>query len=133
MPEKEITLNAIYELLQDHTARFDRLDERVDRLDERVDHIDSVQNKMALRLISIEATLAEHSAILRSVQTRLEALHGLVEELERRTGRIETEYVMITEALRRLEKRFDKLEAERLQERIAALEARVQALETAQA
>ena len=133
MPEKEITLNAIYELLQDHTARFDRLDERVDRLDERVDHIDSVQNKMALRLISIEATLAENSAILRSVQTRLEALHGLVEELARRTGRIETEYVMITEALRRLEKRFDKLEAERLQERIAALEARVQALETAQA
>ena len=64
---------------------------------------------------------------------RAHSLHGLVEELERRTGRIEQEYIMITEALRRLEGRFDKLEADRLRERIASLEARVQALETAQA
>jgi polyhydroxyalkanoate synthesis regulator phasin len=67
------------------------------------------------------------------MQVRLESLHGLVEELERRTGRIEQEYVMITEALRRLEQRFDKIEADRLKERIAAPEARVQALEAAQA
>jgi polyhydroxyalkanoate synthesis regulator phasin len=40
---------------------------------------------------------------------------------------------MITEALRRLEQRFDRLEADRLKERIAALEVRVQALETARA
>jgi hypothetical protein len=40
---------------------------------------------------------------------------------------------MITEALRRLEQRFDKIEADRLKERIAALEAREQALKTAQA
>jgi len=39
---------------------------------------------------------------------------------------------MITEALRRLEKRFDQFEAQRLNERIAALEARLLALETAQ-
>lgn len=113
--------------------RFDRMDKRFDRMDERVDRIESVQNKMALRLISVETILTEHSAILGAMQTRLNALHGLVEELERRTGRIEQEYVMITEALRRLETRFDKLEAARLQERITALEARVQALETAQA
>jgi polyhydroxyalkanoate synthesis regulator phasin len=66
------------------------------------------------------------------MQLRLESLHGLVEELERRTGRIEQEYVMITEALRRLEQRFDRIEADRLKERITSLEARVQALETAQ-
>jgi TolA-binding protein len=122
MPANEITLNTIYELLQDHTKRLDRLE-----------GMESIQNSMALRLISIEATVQEHSAMLRMMQVRLESLHGLVEELERRTGRIEQEYVMIAEALRRLEQRFDRIEAEHLKERIAALEARVQALETAQA
>jgi TolA-binding protein len=119
MSANEITLTTIYEILKDHTAQFDRME--------------SVQNSMALRLISVETTVAEHSAILRTLQIRMEVLHGLVEELERRTGRIEQEYVMITEALRRLEQRFDRIEADRLKERITALEARVQALETAQA
>jgi TolA-binding protein len=122
MSANEITLTTIYELLQDHTKRLDRLE-----------GMESVQNSIALRLISVETTLKEHSAMLQMMQVRLESLHGLVEELERRTGRIEQEYVMITEALRRLEQRFDKIEADRLKERIAALEARVQALETAQA
>ena len=122
MSANEITLTTIYELLQDHTKRLNRLE-----------GMESIQNSMALRLISIEATVKEHSAMLRTMQVRLESLHGLVEELERRTGRIEQEYVMITEALRRLEQRFDRIEADQLKERIAALEARVQALETAQA
>jgi TolA-binding protein len=121
MSANEITLTTIYELLQDHTKRPDRLE-----------GMESIQNSMALRLISIEATVKEHSAMLRTMQLRLESLHGLVEELERRTGRIEQEYVMITEALRRLEQRFDRIEADRLKERITSLEARVQALETAQ-
>jgi polyhydroxyalkanoate synthesis regulator phasin len=87
---------------------------------------------MALRLIDVEVTVKENNSMLRSMRLRLDSLHGLVEELERRSGRIEQEYVMITEALRRLEERFDRIEAERLRERIAALEARVQALETAE-
>ena len=122
MSEHEITLTTIYEILQDHTRRL-----------ERMDNIEAVQNQMAIRLINVEATLKEHSTILRSMQLRVDSLHGLVEELERRTGRIEQEYVMITEALRRLENRFDRMEAEHIQERISALEARVRALETAQA
>jgi chromosome segregation ATPase len=117
MSANEITLTTIFEILKDHTARFDRME--------------SVQNSMALRLISVETTVAEHGAILRTLQIRMEVLHGLVEELERRTGRIEQEYVMITEALRRLDQRFDRIEADRLKERITALEARIQALETA--
>jgi len=161
MPEFEVTLNTLYELLQSHTLRFDRMDERFDRMDQRFDRaderfdrmdqrfegadkrtdtieaklgrIESVQNAMALRLITVETTVLEHSSLLSSLDIRVNSLHGLVEELERRTGRIEQEYIMITEALRRLEGRFDKLEADRLRERIAALEARVQALETAQA
>jgi chromosome segregation ATPase len=146
MSSNEITLTAIYEILKDHTARFDRMDERFNRLDQRFDAMDqrlgssdkrvdsleakfdrfeSVQNSMALRLISVETTVKEHSAMLQTMQLRLDSLHGLAEKLERRTGRIEQEYV--------LEQRFDRMAANRLQERIAALEARVQALETAQA
>ena len=126
MSANEITLTTIFEILKDHTARFDRMDQRFERLE-------TVQNAMALRLISVETTVKEHSSMLQTMQLRLDSLHGLAEKLERRTGRIDQEYVMITEALRRLEQRFDRIEAERLKERIAALEARVQALETAQA
>jgi len=157
MPDHEITLTTIYEILQDHSRTLQDhtrtlqdhtrmlqdhgrmlhdhgrlLQDHTGRLD-RLDHIDSVQSTMALRLIDIEATVKEHSIVLRSMQFRLDSLHGLVEVLERRTGRIEQEYVMITEALRRLESRFDSIEAERLKERIDALEARIQALETTQA
>jgi len=173
MSANEITLNTIFEILKDHTARFDRMDQRFDGVDKRLDHMDerfdrvdkrldriderfdgvdkrfqnsdkrvdsleakfdrfeSVQNAMALRLISVETTVKENSVTLQTMQLRLDSLHGLAEKLERRTGRIEQEYVMITEALRRLEQRFDRIEANRLQERIASLEARVQALETA--
>lgn len=126
MSANEITLTTIFEILKDHTARFDRMDQRFERLE-------TVQNAMALRLISVETTVKEHSSMLQTMQLRLDSLHGLAEKLERRTGRIDQEYVMITEALRRLEQSFDRIEAERLKERIAALEARVQALETAQA
>jgi chromosome segregation ATPase len=156
MPDNEITLTTIYEILQDHTGilqdhtrtlqehsrmmqehsrilqdHTSLLQDHTGRLD-RLDHIESVQNKMALRLIDVEVTVKENNSMLRSMRLRLDSLHGLVEELERRSGRIEQEYVMITEALRRLEERFDRIEAERLRERIAALEARVQALETAE-
>ena len=181
MSANEITLTTIYEILKDHTARFDRMDQRFDGMDQRFDRMDqrfdgmdqrfdrmdqrfdasdkrveglearfdasnkrvdsleaqfdrfeSVQNSIALRLISVETTVKEHSTILQTMRLRLDSLHGLTEKLERRTGRIEQEYVMITEALRRLEQRFDRIEANHLQERIAALEARVQALETSQ-
>jgi len=140
MSANEITLNTIYEILKDHTARFDRIDQRfdasnkrVDGLEARFDRLEPVVNAIALRLISVETTVKEHSVALRTMGLRLDSLHGLVEKLELRTGRIEQEYAMITEALRRLEQRFDRMEADRLKERIAALEARVQALETAQA
>jgi len=113
-------------------ARFDASNKRVDSLEAQFDRFESVQNSIALRLISVETTVKEHSTMLQTMRLRLDSLHGLTEKLERRTGRIEQEYVMITEALRRLEQRFDRIEANHLQERIAALEARVQALETSQ-
>src|SRR5438874_189224 len=101
MAEQEITLTKIYELLQEHSARFDGMDQRLDRLDlrldgsdkrvdgleSRLDRIDSVQSVMALRLISVETILNYHSTLLQSLRLRVDSLHGLVEELERRTGR----------------------------------------------
>ena len=78
-----------------------------------------------------ENRMDSHEAILTSLQERVDALHGLVEKLELRTARIEQEYVMITAALKRLEGRFDAFEAQILNERIAALESRVSALESA--
>jgi len=113
-------------------ARFDASNKRVDGFEAQFDRFESVQNSIALRLISVETSVKEHGSMLQTMQLRLDSLHGLTEKLERRTSRIEQEYVMITEALRRLEQRFDRIEANRLQERIAALEARVQALETSQ-
>jgi hypothetical protein len=49
-----------------------------------------------------------------------------------RTERLEQEYTMITAALKRLELRFDNLEAALLVQRIEALEKRVTALESIQ-
>lgn len=85
----------------------------------------------SVRLISIESILKDHSFILASLQGRVEALHGLVERLDVRVGRLVQEYTMITAALRRLEMRFDPLEAQRLDARITELESRVTALEAA--
>jgi len=124
MSVNEITLTTIYEILKDHSARFDRMDQGFESLV-------TVQNAGAIRLISVETTVKKHSSILRTMQLRLDLLHGVVAELERRTGRTRQEFVMITEALCRLEQGFDQIEAHRLQERITALEARVQALQTA--
>jgi len=99
--------------------------------DKRFDSFESLQRTMAIRIVSIESKLEEHTAILRPLRERLESLHGLCEKLDMRVGRLEQEYVMITAALRRLETRFDPLEADRLRERIIALESRVSALESA--
>jgi hypothetical protein len=76
--------------------------------------METLQKTMAVRLISIERILKDHSSILASLQERVEALHGLLERLDVR-----------------VEARFDALEAERLAERITALESRVTALEAA--
>src|SRR5712671_1975245 len=109
MAEHEITLTTIYDILQDSTRFLQphtRLFQDHTRRLERLDSIESVQNQMAIRLINVETILKEHSSILRTMQLRVDSLHGLVEELERRTGRPcwnAQEYRMITEALRRLE------------------------------
>jgi chromosome segregation ATPase len=136
MSKPQITLETLYDILQDHTRRFDEhdrmfalQDKRFAEQDKRFDSIDSLQRTMASRLVSIENKLIEHSAILRPLQDRVGSLHSLVERLAGGLDRLDQEYVMITAALRRLERRFDQLEADRLRERITVLESRVAALE----
>jgi hypothetical protein len=101
MPKK-ITLATVYEKLLQHDVRFDAIDARLD----------------------------DHSEILNRLQGRVDAIHGLVENLEVRMEGPEQEYIMITAALKRLEQRFDQIEADKLKDRIAALETRVAALES---
>ena len=109
MAKARITLTTLYEILQSHTTQL---------------------NVIATRLISVEQKQDEHALILRSLQERTEALSGLVDKLQVSFERLDQEYTMITAALRRLEQRFDRLEAERLSERITALENRMSVLES---
>ncbi len=130
MPENGITLTTIYEILQQHTARFDTMDKRFDTMEDRQDASDSLQKTMAVRLIAIEERLDEHSTILQPLSERVELLYGFMDTLDTRSSRIGQEYVMTTAALRRLEKRFDGLEAEKLRDRITNIESRVESIET---
>lgn len=127
----EDRLQVVEDRLQGNDRRFDGLDGKFDGLDGKMESIQALQNVIVLRLVSVETKLDEHTAILSSLQQRVDALHGLVEKLEMRSGRLEQEYMMIMAALRRLETRFDVLEAQQLTERIRALESRVSALEEA--
>ena len=116
MPKPRITITTVYtQILEIH---------------KQLRLMQETQQSMAVRLITIEGKVDEHSPTLSSLRERVEALHGLVEKLEIRVGRLDQEYVMITAALRRLEARFDAHDAATLAERIGALESRVAALES---
>jgi chromosome segregation ATPase len=80
----------------------------------------------------VNQKLDEHTQELKDLRGRVDTLHGLMENLLVRTERLEQEYTMITAGLKRLETRFDDLEAARLRQRIDALEKRVTALESVQ-
>ena len=97
-------------------ARFDKMDARFDKMETRFDHLSE--------------QLQQQQQQIQDLQERIEVLHGLMENLLVRVERLEQEYTMITAALKRLEIRFDGLEALRLKERVEALEKRVTALES---
>src|SRR5438105_4079989 len=102
MVEKKVTIatlhTLLHELIKENRTRFDGIDKRFDGMDGRLDGLDkrmdgtdsrlnrleSVQNSMALRLISVETTVKEHTRLLGSLQIRVDSLHGLAEKLERR-------------------------------------------------
>ena len=121
---------SINRTLQDHGARFGSIDQTLQGHSARFDASDRIQQNIVVTVVSIKDQLDEHSAILGPLRERMEALYGLVDTVEVRTGRLDQEHTMITAALRRLEDRFDRLEAEKLRDRITALESRVSAFES---
>jgi len=80
----------------------------------------------------VNEKLDEHTHELKDLRERVDTLHGLMENLLVRVERLEQEYTMITAGLKRLEARFDEIEAARLKQRIEDLEKRVTALESVQ-
>ena len=53
MARIEAQQEIIIELLRDHNARFDRIDEKFDRIDDKFDRIDEKFDAMALRIDTI--------------------------------------------------------------------------------
>jgi chromosome segregation ATPase len=137
MAKAKITLAALYELLRSqvvhletHTEQFIGFKRILKAHDAKFSRIEELQSTMALRLINMEAKIDQHSVVLNSLRERTEALYGAVDHMRGGFDRLEQEYAMILAALRRLEQRFDRLEAERISERLAALEARLSAVES---
>jgi len=66
---------------------------------------------------------------MRAVRGRLDNLEGLYQHLDKKLEILDHEYVSMSAAVKRLEDRFDKLEADQLKERIRVLEEKVSVLE----
>jgi chaperonin cofactor prefoldin len=59
----------------------------------------------------------------------MDNLEGLYQHLDKKLEILDHEYVSMSAALKRLEERFDRLEADHLRDRVRTLEERVTALE----
>jgi chromosome segregation ATPase len=66
---------------------------------------------------------------MEDLEDRIRNVQGLYLHLDKRLEILDHEYVSITAALKRLEERFDKLEADNLQQRVRVLEDKVAELE----
>jgi len=133
MPQitKRITLASLHRLMQSQENATLQIRTELSEVNGRITRMDRTQQKIAARLFSIESVQKEQSARLASLEVRVEDLHGMVDNLGGRFARLEQEYVMIVGGLKRLESKFDDLDARRLDERITSLEARLSALESA--
>jgi chromosome segregation ATPase len=81
------------------------------------------------RIPEIESRLAALDSRMRALEARISNLEGLYLRHDTRLEILDHEYVAITAALKRLEERFDKLEADKLRDRVRVLEEKVAALE----
>ena len=124
MPKRKTAVATLHDQLQQMVTKDDhsQLSSKVDALAAKVDSLaDALRNGFQ----SVNAQLND-------LHNRVDTVHGLMENLLVRVERLEQEYIMITAGLKRLEERFDQLDAIRLRERIEALEKRVTALESVQ-
>ena len=115
--------------------RFTAIDQRLDATDRRFDALDERFVTIDGRFTALERRVEDGFAEMRA---RFREVFGHFEEVYRRLERLEQEYVMITEALRRMEltiagERSSREVLERnlgeLKERVALLHARIDDLE----
>lgn len=115
--------------------RFTAIDQRFAAIDQRFTAIDRQFAVMDQRSAALERRVDDG---FRGVDARFREVFGHFEELYRRLERLEQEYLMITEALRRIEvalvtERTQREVLERnlaeLRERVALLHARIDELE----
>ena len=137
MPKRRITLATLYDQMQQiATQMATQMVTKNDhsQLFAKVDHLSARQDDVSAKLGALSDWVRngfqDMNTQLKDLNNRVDTLHGLMENLLVRVERLEQEYVMITAGLKRLEERFDQLEANRLRERIEALEKRVTALES---
>jgi predicted nuclease with TOPRIM domain len=129
MAKTRITLASIHKEIK-QLATKDQLASTNDQLASTNDQLAALTVFVRSSFLGMSAKLDEHSQELKGLRERVDTLHGLMENLLVRTERLEQEYTMITAGLKRLETRFDDLDAVRLRQRIDALEKRVTALES---
>ena len=94
------------------------LKDTVNRISVSVSHIPEIES----RLDNLEAEM-------KAVRIRMDNLEGLYQHLDKKLEILDHEYVSMSAALKRLEERFDRIEADQLRDRVRTLEERVTALE----
>ena len=130
MPKRRITLATLYDQMQQIVTHMATQMVTKDEHLQLSAKVDGVSAKVDALTDWVRNEFQDVRAQLKDLNNRVDTLHGLMENLLVRVERLEQEYVMITAGLKRLEERFDQLEAIRLRERIEALEKRVTALES---
>jgi chromosome segregation ATPase len=128
----KVTLETINDNMQSMQASIVLILDDLGALKDRTATLQNTVDRMALqvaRIPEIELRLASLEERMGRVEFRLDNLTGAVERLDKKFEILEHEYLAIKAALKRLEERFDQLEADRLRTRIEVLEQKVAALE----
>ena len=130
MPEKDrITLESLDRNMKEG---FRRMETFQDETRSNFKTLNEIVNRMSVqvaRIPEIEARLTAIEARLKALGSRVDNLEGLYQHLDKKLEILDHEYVSITAALKRLEERFDKLEADQLRDRVRILEQKVSVLE----
>jgi len=110
-----VTLRIVYELVQTIDARTPRLEVATDRID--------------ATLLVLKDQFSDLEQRVASIDVRLEVRTRSVEGLLQKFDFLNDEYHSISAQLKRLEVRFDRMEADRLESRVFVLENKVSQLE----
>jgi len=126
MPGKsKVTLETLNDSVQLLIVKVTDVQDKTNSLQTTVHNM----SLMVARIPGIEDRLTALEAEVVLLRSRVDNLFGLYENLDKRIERIEHEYLAITVALKRLERHYERLEADRLTERVQLLEQKVAALE----